>query len=124
MIPQGTVRAALAEAASLELAGAFGLMTKSQKPTAVRCAVASFGAHEGVVSARTVVFDTDKALITMTGEAQIDTEALDFTLRGHPKRQRWRCTRRWRCAAHSPTRSSGLPATMQPARPVWPRRWG
>ncbi len=85
VIPQGTVRAALAEAASLELAGALGLMTKSQKPTDVRCAVASFGAHEGVVSARTVVFDTDKALITMTGEAQIDTEALDFTLRGHPK---------------------------------------
>ena len=85
VIPRGTVRAALAEAASLELAGALGLMTKSQKETAVRCAVASFTAHEGVLSARTVVLDTDKALITMTGDAQIDTEALDFTLRGRPK---------------------------------------
>jgi AsmA family protein len=85
VIPQGTVRAALAQAASLELAGALGLMTKSQKETTVRCAVASFGAHEGVLSARTVLVDTDKALITMTGDAQIDTEALDFRLRGHPK---------------------------------------
>jgi AsmA family protein len=85
VIPRGTVRAALAEAASLELAGALGLMTKSQKETGVRCAVASFTAHEGVLSARTVMVDTDKALITMTGDAQIDTEALDFTLRGRPK---------------------------------------
>jgi hypothetical protein len=29
--------------------------------------------------------DTDQALITMTGDAQILSEALDFTLRGHPK---------------------------------------
>jgi AsmA family protein len=85
VIPQGTLRAALAEAASLELAGALGLMTKSQKQTAVRCAVASFSAHEGVLSARTIVVDTDKALITASGDAQIDTEALDFILRGHPK---------------------------------------
>ncbi len=85
VIPQGTVRAALAEAASLELAGVLGLMTGSQKTTGVHCAVASFAAHGGLLSARTVVFDTDKALITMTGDAQIDTESLDFTLRGHPK---------------------------------------
>ena len=85
VIPQGTVRAALAEAASLELAGALGLMTKSQKETTVRCAVASFAAHDGLLSARTVVFDTDKALITMSGDIQIDSETLDLTLRGHPK---------------------------------------
>ena len=85
VVRRGTVRAALAEAASLELAGALGLMTHSQKQTGVRCAVASFDAHTGVLGARTVVVDTDKALITMTGEAQIATEALDFTLRGHPK---------------------------------------
>jgi hypothetical protein len=85
VLPHGTVRAALPEAASLELAGALGLMTKSQKTTGVRCAVASFGAHEGVLSARTVVFDTDKALITMTGDARLDSQELDFTLRGHPK---------------------------------------
>lgn len=85
VLPQGTVRAALAEAASLELAGALGLMTKSQKATGVHCAVASFDAHQGRLSARTVIFDTDKALITMSGDAQIDSETLDFTLRGHPK---------------------------------------
>jgi hypothetical protein len=38
-----------------------------------------------VLSARTVVFDTDKALITMTGDARLDSQELDFTLRGHPK---------------------------------------
>ncbi len=85
VVPHGTMRAALAEAASLELAGALGLVTKSQKETAVRCAVASFGAHAGVLTARSVVVDTDKALITATGDAQLDSEALNFTLRGHPK---------------------------------------
>ncbi len=85
VVPQGRVRAALPEAASLELAGALGLMANSQKTTAVRCAVASFEAHEGVLSARTVVFDTDKALITMTGDVNLDSQELDFTLRGHPK---------------------------------------
>jgi AsmA family protein len=85
VMPRGTMRAAIAEAASLELAGALGLMTKSQKETTVRCAVASFGAHDGVLSARTVVVDTDKALITATGTAQLDSEALDFTVRGRPK---------------------------------------
>ncbi len=85
VIPRGTVRAALAEAASLELAGAVGLMTKSQKETLVRCAVGSFDAHEGVFAARTLVVDTDKSLITATGDVHMDTESLDFTMRGHPK---------------------------------------
>jgi AsmA family protein len=85
VVPRGTMRAALAEAASLELAGALGLLTKSQKETGVRCAVASFGAHEGVLTARSIVIDTDKALITASGDAQLDSEALNFTLRGHPK---------------------------------------
>jgi AsmA family protein len=86
VIPQGAMRAALAGAASLDLNGALGLMLKSNKDTAVRCAVLSLDAHEGVFTTRTLVIDTDKALITGTGDVHMDTETLDLTLHGRPKK--------------------------------------
>jgi uncharacterized protein involved in outer membrane biogenesis len=84
VIPRGALRAALAAAAGLELAGVLG--AKSHQETAIRCAVASFDAHEGVATARTFVLDTDAMLISGTGEVHMDSETLDLLLRGHPKK--------------------------------------
>jgi AsmA family protein len=86
VMPQGQMRAALAGAASLDLNGALGLMLKSNKDTAVRCAVLSLDAHDGVFTTRTLVIDTDKALITGTGDVHMDTETLDLTLHGQPRK--------------------------------------
>ena len=85
VIPSGAMRAALAEAASLDLAGALGIAAKSEKETRIRCGVASFDARDGVLTARTLVVDTDKALITGSGEIHMDSGALDLSLRGNPK---------------------------------------
>ena len=79
------MRASIAEAASLELAGALGLWRKSEKETRVRCGVASFEVHEGKATAHSVVLDTDRALITASGELDMDSESLDLTLHGRPK---------------------------------------
>ncbi len=86
VMPQGAMRAALAGAVSLDLNGALGLLLKSSKDTTVRCAVLSLDAHEGVFTTRTLVIDTDKALITGTGAVHMDTETLDLTLHGQPKK--------------------------------------
>jgi len=85
VIPSGAMRAALAEAASLDLAGALGIAAQSDKETHIRCGVASFDASDGVLTARTLLVDTDKALITGSGEIHMDSGALDLSLRGNPK---------------------------------------
>ncbi|MGB9332597.1 MAG: AsmA family protein [Steroidobacteraceae bacterium] len=82
VIPRGTMRSSIAELIGLSLTGAFG--AKTHPETGIRCAVASFDAHDGVVSARTFVLDTDQMLISGTGEAHLDSETLDFVLRGRP----------------------------------------
>jgi AsmA family protein len=85
VIPNGQMRASLAELAGLEASGALGLLSHSRKDTALRCAVASFDAHDGVLSSTVLIADTDKTLITGRGSLRLDNEALDFTLHGRPK---------------------------------------
>ena len=86
VVPHGALRASIAQATSLDLSGALGVLRKSHKETGVRCGVASFDAHQGVLSLRTFLIDTDESLITATGEVHLDTEALDLRLRGRPKK--------------------------------------
>lgn len=86
VIPHGAVRAAAADAASLDLSGALGLLLKSDKETPIHCAVAGLEAHEGVLSLRSFAIDTDRSLITGGGEIHMDTEALDLRLQGRPKK--------------------------------------
>jgi AsmA family protein len=81
----GAMQTKIAEAASLDLAGALGILAKSDKQTSVRCGVANFEAHNGVLSARTLVVDTESALITGSGAIHMDSETFDLTLRGRPK---------------------------------------
>ena len=81
VIPRGTMPS-IAGVIGLSLTGALG--AKTHPDTEIRCAVASFDAHDGVVTARTFVLDTDQMLISGTGEAHLDSETLDFVLRGRP----------------------------------------
>jgi len=84
-LPHGTMRASLAELTGIDLRGLGLLLTKSKQEAEVRCAVASFQAHDGTLSAQTLVVDTEPVLITGEGLIRLDTEALDLTLLGHPK---------------------------------------
>jgi AsmA family protein len=83
VIPRGTLRSSIADVIGLSLTGALG--AKTHPETAIRCAVASFDAHDGVVTARTFLLDTDQMLISGTGEAHLDSETLNFVLHGRPK---------------------------------------
>jgi uncharacterized protein involved in outer membrane biogenesis len=89
-VPHGAIRAVLADLAGLDLR-AIGLeLSKHGPETPVRCAVASFQAHDGILAAQTLVLDTERVLIVGEGNIHMDSEVMDLTLRGHPKRPGFR----------------------------------
>jgi uncharacterized protein involved in outer membrane biogenesis len=84
----GAVRESFAELTGLDLRGLGLLLTKNKQDSAVRCAVARFKAHDGTLSAQSLVADTDSVLITGAGQIHLDSEALDLDIRGQPKSMR------------------------------------
>ncbi|HEY0340973.1 MAG TPA: AsmA-like C-terminal region-containing protein, partial [Steroidobacteraceae bacterium] len=87
-LPRGTIRASLAELTGLDFRGLGLMLTKNKDDTAIRCGVARFQAHDGVLTSQTLVIDTDPVLITGAGTIQLDSEALDLEIQGHPKELR------------------------------------
>jgi len=82
----GEIRRAFAELLGINVVRGLGLLlAKNQTQTGVRCAVADFSASHGVLTTRTLVFDTDPVLATGRGSINLNSETLDFTLQGHPK---------------------------------------
>jgi uncharacterized protein involved in outer membrane biogenesis len=90
VLPSGTIRDSLAELSGIDLRGLGLLAAKNSQETGVRCGVASFQAHDGTLTAQSLVVDTDPVLITGEGAIHLDAESLDLTLRGHPKGLRLR----------------------------------
>jgi uncharacterized protein involved in outer membrane biogenesis len=87
-LPRGAMRASLAELTGLDFRGLGLTLTKNKEDTPIRCGVASFKAHDGTLTAQTLLIDTDPVLITGGGTIQLDSEALDLELQGHPKHLR------------------------------------
>jgi AsmA family protein len=85
VLPHGVIRDSLAKLSGLDLGGLARLLTKSKKEASIRCGVASFQAHEGTLTAQSMVVDTDPVLITGDGTIHLDSEALDLAFHGHPK---------------------------------------
>jgi uncharacterized protein involved in outer membrane biogenesis len=81
----GSLRAALAELAGIDLRGLGLLLAKSERQTTVHCGVASFRAEDGTLKAQSLVLDTDAVLITGDGSVHLDSEAVDLVLQGYPK---------------------------------------
>ena len=88
-LPSGTVRDSFAELTGIDLRGLGLLLTKNTKEVPIRCGVASFQAHDGTLTARNLVLDTEPVLIAGEGFVHLDTETLDFVLRGYPKSVRF-----------------------------------
>ena len=88
VLTHGTIHSSLAELAGIDLRGLGLLLTKNKQETGIRCAVASFQAHDGTLLARTLIMDTDPVLISGEGTLKLESESLDFTLHGHPKSMR------------------------------------
>ena len=84
-LPQGTVRASLAELAGMDLRGLGLTLENSKRDTPIRCAVANFQAQGGVFTTRRLVMDTEAVRIDGEGSIRMDTESLDLVLRGEPK---------------------------------------
>jgi uncharacterized protein involved in outer membrane biogenesis len=85
VLPHGTIRTSLAELTGIDLRGLGILVSKSARETGIRCGVASFQAHQGTLTAQSLVVDTDPVLITGEGVVHLDSEALDLEFRGRPK---------------------------------------
>ena len=88
LLPQGAIRTSIAELTGLDFRGLGLTLTKNKEDTPIRCGVASFKAHDGTLTAQTLLIDTDPVLITGSGTIQLDSEALDLELKGHPKHLR------------------------------------
>jgi hypothetical protein len=88
LLPEGAIRASLAELTGLDFRGLGLMLAKNKEDTPIRCGVAAFKAHDGTLTAQTLLIDTDPVLITGSGTIQLDSEALDLELQGHPKHLR------------------------------------
>jgi uncharacterized protein involved in outer membrane biogenesis len=90
IIPGGEVNQALAELTGINVTRGLGLLlTKNDAKTAIRCGVVDFQTRKGTLEAKTVFMDTTDVLITGRGDINLDTEALNLSLRGEPKKLRF-----------------------------------
>jgi AsmA family protein len=85
--PHGEIRRTLAELLGIDVIKWLGLyLANDQSETGIRCAVADFQATGGVLTARTLVLDTDPVLATGKGTIDMRTENINLILQGHPKK--------------------------------------
>jgi uncharacterized protein involved in outer membrane biogenesis len=88
-LPSGKLRDSLAELTGIDLRGLGLLLAKDKKEVQVRCGIASFQAHDGTLTAKNFVLDTEPVLIAGEGFIRLETETLDLILRGYPKHVRF-----------------------------------
>lgn len=89
VIPHGKMRQAFAELLGIDVAnGLYLLLSKDNRETDLRCAVADFEVKNGVMRVNDAVFDT--GVVRAVGKGQIDlrNETLDLRLDGKPKKVR------------------------------------
>ncbi|HEY3950338.1 AsmA family protein [Phenylobacterium sp.] len=87
VVPNGQIQKSLAELSGVDLIKGLGLLwSKDQSTTPIRCGVLHFTGRGGVLSADRLIVDTDPVLIDGGGYINLDTEALGFTVKGHPKK--------------------------------------
>ena len=85
VVSHGVMRTSLVELSGLDL-GAIKLLFEHPTPeTPMKCAVSAFEAHGGVLTAQTLLVDTDPMLVTGKGTIQMDSEAVDLSLQAHAK---------------------------------------
>lgn len=87
-MPLGAMRKSFAELTDVDLRGLGLLLSKNQQEVPIRCAIAHFQAADGTLTAQDLVVDTDQVLITGAGQIHLDSETLDLSIRGYPKKLR------------------------------------
>ncbi len=90
ILPQGEIRASLAELGGIDLRALGLMLSRKKKMTALRCGVAAFEVRDGTLTSTALVVDTEPVLIMGSGTLDLDSEALDFQFRSRPKHVRLR----------------------------------
>ncbi|HKY18752.1 MAG TPA: AsmA family protein [Rhizomicrobium sp.] len=86
VVPSGGMRHSLAEWTGIDVLTALSLnLAGDNSNTNLRCAVASFGAKDGVLTSQHIVMDTDPVRVDGTGRINLRDETLDMRLQGKPK---------------------------------------
>ena len=89
VIPRGVIRQAFAELLGIDASkGLFMLLTKNNHQTDVRCAVANFRVHDGVMQADQIVLDTGVVLVNGQGDINLNSETINLSFTGKPKQFR------------------------------------
>jgi AsmA family protein len=86
VVSSGGMRRSLAEWSGVDVLTALSLnLAGDDSNTNLRCAVASFGAKDGVLTTQQFVIDTDPVRVDGTGTINLRDETLDMQLQGKPK---------------------------------------
>jgi uncharacterized protein involved in outer membrane biogenesis len=89
VIPRGVIRQAFAELLGIDASkGVFMLLSKNNHQTDVRCAVADFRVHDGVMQADQIVLDTGVVLVNGQGDINLNSETINLSFTGKPKQFR------------------------------------
>ena len=89
VIPGGVIRQAFAELLGINATkGLFQLLNKDQHQTDIRCAVADFRVHNGVLQAQRIVLDTGVVLVHGSGDINLNDETLNLSFTGDSKQFR------------------------------------
>nr|WP_255501123.1 AsmA family protein [Caulobacter sp. RHG1] len=87
--PRGQIRQAFAELLGVNASkGLILLLSKSEKETPVRCAIADFDVKNGVMTSNQIVADTGVVLARGRGTINLDTERMNFRIEGDSKKPR------------------------------------
>jgi uncharacterized protein involved in outer membrane biogenesis len=89
VIPRGLIRQAFAELLGIDASkGLFMLLAKNDHQTDIRCAVADFRVHDGVMQAHHIVLDTGVVLVNGQGDINLNDETINLSFTGKPKQFR------------------------------------
>lgn len=87
--PKGQIRQAFAELLGVNASkGLLLLLSKSDKETSVRCAVADFSVKDGVMTSNQIVADTGVVLARGKGTIDLQNERMDLRIDGDSKKPR------------------------------------
>jgi uncharacterized protein involved in outer membrane biogenesis len=87
VVPNGEIRQTLAELMGIDATrGLYLLLTKSQKDTPIRCAVADFQARDGILNLNRGILDTAVVSVSGGGDIDLRQETLNLQLKGKPKK--------------------------------------
>ena len=86
VVPSGGMRQSLAEWTGIDVFTALSLnLSGDTSNTRLRCAVASFGAKNGILTSQQFIIDTDPVRIEGAGTINLRDETMDLRIQGKPK---------------------------------------